>query len=436
MNRLLPIAFALLALVCGCTWSSAQPLGADAGGSGVALSEDAGVSPGTEPFSDDASVPFLVDAAGIQIGTATMVAAGGQSTCAVSGAGSVWCWGSNLQGQLGASVATPVILPGTNETVSGAYAPVQVPGVGPNAVAVAVGSFHACALSQGANGGSEVQCWGSNQYGQVSGPGSSATPTPVTVSGLGANVKAIAAGGYHSCALGQQSVMCWGGNANGQLGNGNTGDSATPVAVLGLSGATAIAAGGGHSCAITATGGVECWGLNNYGQLGDGTTTNSSTPVTVSGLAAGVKSIATGNSHTCALDVAGGVSCWGWGFFGQLGNGAANPSSTPVKVSGLGVTIAIAAGGEHACAAGSSGSVTCWGDDQVGQLGDNNGVDSNVPVAATGLSASATSLVAGAAHSCAIVTGGAVECWGWNVAGQLGDDTGVSSATAVPTCGF
>jgi alpha-tubulin suppressor-like RCC1 family protein len=96
------------------------------------------------------------------------------------------------------------------------------------------------------------------------------------------NVMAVAAGGYHTCALlGDGTVRCWGSNYSGQLGDGTTTQRNTPATVSGLSGATAIAAGEYHTCALLGDGTVRCWGWNNYGQLGTGDPIYVTQPVVV-----------------------------------------------------------------------------------------------------------------------------------------------------------
>ncbi|MBL8055523.1 MAG: hypothetical protein JNK29_02440, partial [Anaerolineales bacterium] len=158
---------------------------------------------------------------------------------------------------------------------------------------------------------------------------------PVAVQTAG--VPRLAAGIGHTCALtADGGVKCWGANGDGQLGDGTTLNQGAPVAVAGLtSGVTAVATGWRHTCALTAAGGVKCWGWNDYGQLGDGTTTNRLTPVDVAGLTSGVTALAAGNTHTCALTAAGGAKCWGYNLFGQLGDGTTTNRLTPVREGGL-----------------------------------------------------------------------------------------------------
>jgi uncharacterized repeat protein (TIGR02543 family) len=362
------------------------------------------------------------------IAQAVQIAARGFHTCALTEGGGLKCWGSNYYGQLG------------DGAISNSYTPVDVTGLGSEVSAIAAGYGHTCVLTSG--GG--VKCWGWNLHGQLGDDTYSNRRTPVDVIGLSSGVAAIAAGYDHTCALTSGGgVRCWGGNAGGQLGDGTNSDRLTPVDVTGLgSGVAAIAAGYSHMCALTSGGGVKCWGDNDFGQLGDGTISVRLAPVYVTGLISGVTAIAAGGDHTCALTTSGGVKCWGQNNYGQVGDGTTNDRHTPVFVTGLGNGVAaIVAETSHTCALTNGGGIKCWGNNDVGQVGDGTTTNRYTPMNVTGLVSGVTGITAGWSHTCALMTGGGVKCWGSNAGGQLGngiantytpsDVTGLGGMTAI-----
>jgi alpha-tubulin suppressor-like RCC1 family protein len=131
--------------------------------------------------------------------------------------------------------------------------------------------------------------------------------------------------------------------------------------------------------------------------------------------------ISTGGSQTCAVVEDGAVQCWGGNSQGQLGDGTTTDKHVPTPVTGLaGPATAIAAGAFHTCALIEGGTVQCWGDNVRGGLGDGTTTDSTTPVSVTGLGGGVTAISAGFDHTCALIEGGTVQCWGGNSQGQLG----------------
>ena len=337
----------------------------------------------------------------------------------------IFCVGMFIVGSMSTTVLTPartttasLILPKKSEAVQSSQA----------AVAIYTGWTHTCAILTT----SGVKCWGWNGYGSLGNNSTSDSHIPVDVSGLGNGAAAITAGVGHTCALLMSGgVKCWGWNGHGQLGNNLTTDSHIPVDVSGLGNVvTAISAGGMHTCALLASGGVKCWGYNEYGQLGNNSVTDSATPVDVTGLGSRVTSISAGAYHTCALLVTGGAKCWGMNGAGQLGNNSTNASNIPVDVSGLSSDVAaISAGGDFTCALLITGGVACWGDNSAGALGDNTTISSLIPVNVSGMSSGVAAIAAGEYGPCALLTSGGVKCWGLNEKGQLGNNSNAYSSS-------
>lgn len=312
------------------------------------------------------------------------------------------------------------------------------PQASPTFAQISAGNNHTCALTDA--GG--VWCWGMNDDGQLGDGTNTNRSTPVAVVGLTGGVTRLAAGSNYTCAIiAAGGMKCWGANYYGQLGDGTIDNHNTPVAVLGLSGGVmALAAsvgGGGHTCALLTGGGLKCWGYNYWGQLGDGTIQNRLNPVDVTGLASGVSAIATGYGFTCALTSTGGAKCWGANASGQLGDGTLQDHWVPMDVIGLGGSVTLlSAGGEHTCAVMSTGGVKCWGENWIGALGNGNNTDSSTPVDVVGLTGGVTLLDVGYSHTCIWVTDGYVKCWGSNDHGELGDGSTLASNSPVDVIGL
>ena len=243
----------------------------------------------------------------------------------------------------------------------------------------------------------------------------------------------VAAGTSHSCALtATGTVKCWGSNQYGQLGNGATPGSmsTSPVDVTGVTGAVEVTAGDFHSCALIDDGSVRCWGFGGRGELGDGTGVSSSTPVTVEGIHTATD-ISQGLAHTCVLLPGGSAKCWGYNLWGSLGDGSNTNRNSPVDVVGLSGATSLAAGGDVACALHGIDGAECWGRNGHGQLGDGTTAGRNTPVPVVGLSGPPSDMAIGRYHSCALIVGGTVQCWGANYSGQLGNGSNSGSISPV-----
>ena len=224
-----------------------------------------------------------VDVIGLSSGVVA-IAAGSNHTCALLDTGGLKCWGDDYYGQLGDG--------GIN---AGQNTLVDVVGLASGVAAVAAGTNFSCALfDTGA-----VKCWGDDYFGQLGdGETNAEQSMPGDVADLQSGVMAVAIGSFHTCALLNPSALqCWGDDHFGQLGNGGAKiDQWKPVDVVDLSsGVTAVAAGGDHTCALLDGGAVKCRGDDSTGQLGDGgANPDQSTPVDVVDLASGVAAVSAG----------------------------------------------------------------------------------------------------------------------------------------------
>jgi alpha-tubulin suppressor-like RCC1 family protein len=176
-----------------------------------------------------------------------------------------------------------------------------------------------------------------------------------------------------------------------------------------------------HTTAVSADGSLRVWGYGAYGQIGDGFMMDRAAPTPVA-LPARTVSANGGRFDTCVALETGTVKCWGEGTSGQLGNGDNVSSATPVDVVGLTGAVEVAVAAVHACARLGNGTVWCWGEGGSGRLGTGDTMSSLVPVQVSGLT-TAKHVVAGGSTTCAILDDDTVRCWGFNQQGGVGNNT-------------
>jgi len=282
----------------------------------------------------------------------------------------------------------------------------------------------------------------------------------------------VAAGTRHTCAIrANGNVVCWGTNVHGELGaafdRDHVGDNEPIASVRGLEldfarDVVALTAGFAHTCALFDDGNVRCWGkLVDDIQFGtvNGLLGTNSIQYTPSGFVdpfttgnvrlpepATQISAATGGAHTCALLRSGNVVCWGFNGDGQCGNGSvqnveigSNEYLLPIALGGARALEVKAAPG-HTCVLLEGGRVKCWGEGNLGRLGYGDTTDRLEPQEDVAVGGVTIELAVGLAHTCALLAGGHVRCWGANNQGQLGyghavnigDDETPQAAASLP----
>ncbi|MCX6461083.1 MAG: hypothetical protein NTZ03_12350 [Actinobacteria bacterium] len=291
--------------------------------------------------------------------TVNSLAAGGNTSCAITSDGVTYCWGDNSAGQLGIGAAGPPRATPTGVSTRGVLRDRTV-------TQVAVGTDHACAVDSTGIG----YCWGNNKYGQIGSGvphrggegGQYLLPTKLDPLFTAANkVSHISAGSSFSCATATPSgssiaiAYCWGELIKGRLGDGYSGtnqdasvfsptavptkQAADPTkdAVLAGRDLRAVSSAGATTCVLDRVGSAVCWGDSETGQVGNGEA-GSPKPLPPTAVVTarpyagvGLAGISVGTNHVCGVNAAkagGAASCWGSNGTGQLGLGVLNTTVT------------------------------------------------------------------------------------------------------------
>lgn len=293
---------------------------------------------------------------------AVAVAVGTRSSCALTAAGQVLCWGDNDLNQLG------------DNTTNDSLVPIQPQGLDSGVVDLFSSEVDVCALK----GDGDLFCWGFGNEGLLGNGTKGRVPVPTKVSDLPA-VRYLPPSIHDAFTLcvvtATDTVFCWGRNNVGQVGNGTDGAQELSPVQATITGVDTVAVGNAHTCALKKDGSVACWGWNDFGQVGEGTpTTIKSTPVTVTALGEDdIASVVVGGIHSCVVLTNGTAKCWGsnvgfaLGAEGDEADIVPAPGAVTVVPSGIVALV----GGEYATAAVKSGGrLYAWGTDTEARLGD------------------------------------------------------------------
>jgi alpha-tubulin suppressor-like RCC1 family protein len=295
------------------------------------------------------------------------VSVGDRFTCGITTDDRAYCWGRNVEGQLGDGSQTlrfrPVPVAGTRRFRQ-----------------VRAGANHACAISPA----DVAFCWGWNGQGELGDGTTTQRLTPVRVAG-GLQWRLLSADFLHTCGVTTANrAYCWGSNTTGALGDGTTTGRLQPVPVSGGLPFRQIDAGLFHTCGVTTGDLAYCWGRNGNGQLGDNTMTSHPTPTSVFGRLRRYDHVSAGGSFTCGVTRPGRGFCWGHNLAGELGTGtiAFRLTPTPLAVD-LSLT-QVSAGWLSTCGVTTDHRAYCWGENSDGQLGDGTTTQRLTPVPVVG----------------------------------------------------
>lgn len=256
---------------------------------------------------------------------------GTSRVCATDADSQAYCWGYNLNGELG---------DGTSED---RWVPTPVGGnVRFRSLAT---SYNTC----GVGTDHRIYCWPTGEM-----------LLPLLVAS-DQRFQTVGNGMEFSCALTTtNAAYCWGWGD--MLGNGSSVDRASPYPVAGGHSFVELSVGEEHTCGLEAGGALYCWGKAD-GWFNPPVLQ----PKRIPGLPA-LAHVSAGDYHTCALTPEGLAYCWA-------------TDQTPRRLTSNIRFAGLASGQYYSCGYTPGGATYCWSVEfSIGLLGDSSGMSSTIPV--------------------------------------------------------
>lgn len=292
------------------------------------------------------------------------------------------------------------------------------------------GACHAAAL----RGNGTIWSWGTNTRGEL-GIGCTAAITEQRQEcTYSSNWSQLSVGGCSTLAIKTDgSLWAWGCNSRGQLGVGDTNNKCVPTRETTSSTWSYVGGADDHTSAIKSDGSLWSWGWNDCGQLATNNKTCASSPVQEISSSSNWSTVRNGTSITTALKTDGSVWSWGANNSGQLGVNDIISKSSPVReISSSSDWCQLTSTGWSIHVIKTNGSVWGWGRNNLcGIVGDGTVINRSSPVQEVSSSTNWCCISSQKQHTSALKTDGSLWGWGYNPAGELGDNTAIFRSSPV-----
>ena len=282
--------------------------------------------------------------------------------------------------------------------------------------------------------------WGSNSSGTIGDNTGTVRSSPVQTIAASSNWKQVFTRNYQCYGIKTDGTLwCWGKNYYGNLGDNTIVDKSSPVQTVTFgTNWVQVSSGYALTAAVKTNGTLWLWGLNTYGTLGDNTTTHRSSPVQTVAFGNNWKQVACSDYHVSSIKTDGTLWSWGFNLHGQLGDNTTTYRSSPVQTVAFGSNWKQVSCGPYVTVGlKTDGTLWSWGYNLYGQLGDNTTASKSSPVQTVTYGTNWKNIALNCGyHVAAIKTDGTLWSWGDNTYGGLGDNTRTNRSSPVQTVTF
>jgi alpha-tubulin suppressor-like RCC1 family protein len=277
--------------------------------------------------------------------------------------------------------------------------------------------------------------WGIGIFGSLGTNNTTNYSSPVQLDKDSCWLEASAGMYFSSAVRSDNTLWSWGRNSKYQLGDESLNDRSSMVQIAKNVVWQNSKAGSYSSLGISTEGNLFVWGYNSFGQLGTGDIVDRKTPVQLA-CDPNWEQVSLGYAHAAGVKIDGTLWLWGNNDYHQLGTTNRQSYSSPIQqIANSTDWKQVSCGDYHTAAVKSDGSLWIWGYNNAGQIGNDNIISTSSPVQTIAYGYDWNQVSCGGLFTVAIKKNGSMWSWGSNSYGQLGDGTKVHKSSPIQIYG-